>query len=108
MGVSSRVPPPSRDDDPTPSLRRGGKYPAIERRAQALLTRGNPGFPCGPPPSSSSARHVLSSARARSCRAGEWGYCSSQAEVAELADAPDSKSGGLRAVWVRFPPSAYG
>src|SRR5439155_20632295 len=29
-----------------------------------------------------------------------------QAEVAELADAPDSKSGGLRAVWVRFPPSA--
>jgi hypothetical protein len=28
------------------------------------------------------------------------------AEVAELADAPDSKSGGLRAVWVRFPPSA--
>jgi hypothetical protein len=34
MGVSSRVPPPSRDDDPTPSLRRGGKYPVIERRAQ--------------------------------------------------------------------------
>ena len=31
-----------------------------------------------------------------------------QAEVAELADAPDSKSGGLRAVWVRFPPSALG
>src|SRR6266516_1297223 len=29
-----------------------------------------------------------------------------QAEVAELADAPDSKSGGLRAVWVRLPPSA--
>src|SRR5438270_2187349 len=28
------------------------------------------------------------------------------AEVAELVDAPDSKSGGLRAVWVRFPPSA--
>src|SRR4051812_47151770 len=31
---------------------------------------------------------------------------SRQAEVAELADAPDSKSGGLRAVWVRPPPSA--
>ena len=30
-----------------------------------------------------------------------------EAEVAELADAPDSKSGGLRAVWVRFPPSAW-
>src|SRR5439155_18269143 len=29
-----------------------------------------------------------------------------QAEVAELADAPDSKSGSLRGVWVRFPPSA--
>src|SRR5919199_184505 len=29
-----------------------------------------------------------------------------RAEVAELADAPDSKSGGLRAVWVRSPPSA--
>src|ERR671924_1902487 len=29
------------------------------------------------------------------------------AEVAELADAPDSKSGGPRAVWVRFPPSAF-
>src|SRR5437763_16705017 len=28
------------------------------------------------------------------------------AEVAELADAPDSKSGSLRGVWVRFPPSA--
>ena len=28
------------------------------------------------------------------------------AEVAELADAPDSKSGGRKAVWVRFPPSA--
>jgi hypothetical protein len=28
------------------------------------------------------------------------------AEVAELADAPDSKSGALRGVWVRFPPSA--
>jgi integrase len=26
--------------------------------------------------------------------------------VAELADAPDSKSGSLRGVWVRFPPSA--
>ena len=30
-----------------------------------------------------------------------------QAEVAELADAPDSKSGSLRGVWVRFPPSAF-
>src|SRR5439155_20581046 len=29
------------------------------------------------------------------------------AEVAEPVDAPDSKSGGLRAVWVRVPPSAY-
>ena len=28
------------------------------------------------------------------------------AEVAELADAPDSKSGSPRGVWVRFPPSA--
>ena len=26
--------------------------------------------------------------------------------MAELADAPDSKSGSLRGVWVRFPPSA--
>src|SRR6478752_7404344 len=32
--------------------------------------------------------------------------CLVRAEVAELADAPDSKSGSLRGVWVRFPPSA--
>src|SRR5581483_10594127 len=31
---------------------------------------------------------------------------SPRAEVAELADAPDSKSGSPRGVWVRFPPSA--
>ena len=31
---------------------------------------------------------------------------SGRAEVAELADAPDSKSGSLRGVGVRFPPSA--
>src|SRR5205823_11262903 len=36
------------------------------------------------------------------------GYCSRCAEVAEPVDAPDSKSGGLRAVWVRLPPSASG
>ena len=34
------------------------------------------------------------------------GYDAHRAEVAELADAPDSKSGSLRGVWVRFPPSA--
>src|SRR5580765_5104053 len=34
------------------------------------------------------------------------GYDPSPAEVAELADAPDSISGSLRGVWVRFPPSA--
>src|SRR5215471_19152746 len=35
-------------------------------------------------------------------------YHGTDAEVAELADAPDSKSGSLRGVWVRFPPSALG
>src|SRR3954447_26178300 len=34
-------------------------------------------------------------------------YHGCRAEVAELADAPDSKSGSLRGVWVRFPPSAF-
>ena len=34
------------------------------------------------------------------------GLHSLRAEVAELVDAPDSKSGSLRGVWVRFPPSA--
>ena len=29
------------------------------------------------------------------------------AGVAELADAPDSKSGSRKRVWVRFPPPAY-
>ena len=33
-------------------------------------------------------------------------YSDSRAEVAELADAPDSKSGAREGVWVRFPPSA--
>src|SRR5437773_9422754 len=33
-------------------------------------------------------------------------YHEERAEVAELVDAPDSKSGSLRGVWVRFPPSA--
>src|SRR6266496_1733349 len=32
--------------------------------------------------------------------------CPGQAEVAELADAPDSKSGARKGVRVRFPPSA--
>ena len=31
---------------------------------------------------------------------------SRQAEVAELVDAPDSKSGARKGVWVRAPPSA--
>jgi hypothetical protein len=35
-------------------------------------------------------------------------YADLYAEVAELADAPDSKSGARKGVWVRFPPSAYG
>src|SRR2546423_10122553 len=35
------------------------------------------------------------------------GYDGGRAEVAEPVDAPDSKSGGRKAVWVRVPPSAY-
>ncbi len=34
------------------------------------------------------------------------GFDSSNAEVVELVDAPDSKSGVRKDVWVRFPPSA--
>jgi hypothetical protein len=33
-------------------------------------------------------------------------FPSLQADVAELADAPDSKSGSRKGVWVRPPPSA--
>src|SRR5207248_11707870 len=38
MGVLSQPPPPSRDDDPTPSLRRGGKYRGSGGRSQAPST----------------------------------------------------------------------
>src|SRR5215471_17692274 len=34
------------------------------------------------------------------------GYSEARAEVAELVDAPDSKSGAFTGVWVRVPPSA--
>ncbi len=34
-------------------------------------------------------------------------YCAHHAEVAELADAHDSKSCTRKGVWVRFPPSAH-
>jgi hypothetical protein len=38
-----------------------------------------------------------------------WGwfslYAKSEAEVAELADAPDSKSGDRKIMWVQVPPS---
>ena len=37
---------------------------------------------------------------------GSRATISAQAEVAELADAPDSKSGPRKGVWVRVPPSA--
>src|SRR5512141_1839640 len=43
---------------------------------------------------------------ARAEGTSESSYHGERAEVAELADAPDSKSGSLRGVWVRFPPSA--
>ena len=59
--------------------------------------------PIGPRPAVEARTTRLEGRATREER--EYDVCG--AEVAELADAPDSKSGGLRAVWVRFPPSAH-
>ena len=44
--------------------------------------------------------------RSAVCKPARSLYLRAHAEVAELADAPDSKSGARQGVWVRFPPSA--
>src|SRR5712664_1953104 len=71
-----------------------------------FLPRGEPSSeggvfrPCPPVATGSGA-----SLRAQDA-GGRAVYHARQAEVAELADAPDSKSGARKGVWVRFPPSA--
>src|SRR6185437_10239624 len=49
---------------------------------------------------------VRSTGFASSRRDGARATIVPPAEVAELADAPDSKSGARKGVWVRSPPSA--
>src|SRR5918911_3724708 len=104
MGVFSQPPPPSRDDVPTPSLRRGGKYRVNGGRSQAPRHRGTHGSPVDPSFLSTNGGEARQERVCPSRR--DPGLLFPQAEVAELVDAPDSKSGGLRVVWVRFPPSA--
>src|SRR5688500_12547366 len=66
-------------------------------RLQIGCTRVQRGqYPCPAPPDASRTRPVQHAVN----------MAGSRAEVAELVDAPDSKSGSLRGVWVRFPPSA--
>src|SRR5439155_7979101 len=74
--TSSTLPPPTRF------------HFSAESVARASISRASPVF--------KRYRTPLESGRLR------W----ASAEVAELVDAPDSKSGSLRGVWVRFPPSA--
>src|SRR5437868_2692368 len=85
--------------DPWPSrsggTRRGGTHgspanPLLLRSAQTTRP-APPGRPSRPPAT-------------KRARTGDT--ILAPAEVAELADAPDSKSGARKGVWVRSPPSA--
>ena len=73
---------------------RDGREPPAERLSGGVCCHGSGD-------SNRLRGKVLS--RARACRGVT---IEPSAEVAELADAPDSKSGSLRGVWVRPPPSA--
>src|ERR1041384_1080871 len=52
------------------------------------------------------AQAKLQAGAARACETSVRLVPCKRAEVAELVDAPDSKSGARKGVWVRFPPSA--
>ena len=94
-------------DEPAPALAHADtRAPrSSERRATARMTAFSPGQ--SPPPVRIPMRHApvverLTPRRARM----RTSTVTLPAEVAELADAPDSKSGAREGVWVRAPPSA--
>src|SRR6266545_3979391 len=72
---------------------------------------GEPMVPPRAPSFATRCAHAQASARqerglAEPTKRQLCSYHGARAEVAELADAPDSKSGARKGVWVRFPPSA--
>jgi hypothetical protein len=73
------------------------------RRAWALESAREP---VGAPFGTTFSSVVREPAASKPLASGACRVESYQARVAELADAPDSKSGGRKAVWVQLPPRA--
>src|SRR4029453_4345236 len=106
-------PPLSLSSPPQPAAMRASEPTSNAKSAS------KPRFLNAPPPSADRGTRVTAPGVSVSCRTGSSRNRRPQravnraprvpsrcAEVAELADAPDSKPGSLRGVWVRFPPSA--
>src|SRR5262249_53736292 len=105
-GSAVTLPPLPPPPPPQPAASRASAATAASNAAsESLLLTLPPRSP-----SEFAARRVAAAGQVSGLAAGlataKRRYSPFPAEVAELADAPDSKSGSLRGVWVRFPPSA--